>query len=51
MRRGSAEKLRAHIRRAEFYFTPALSFLAKFDGGIAYSSQAFAGSGTLRYSW
>jgi len=33
------------------YFTPALSFSAKFDGEFADGSQTYAGTGTLRYTW
>ena len=36
---------------AQFYFTPALSLLAKFDGEFAPGAQTYAGSGTLRYTW
>jgi uncharacterized protein with beta-barrel porin domain len=36
---------------AQLYFTSALSFLAKFDGEFAPSSQTYAGTGTLRYTW
>ena len=36
---------------AQFYFTPALSFLAKFDGEFARGAQTYAGTGTLRYAW
>jgi outer membrane autotransporter protein len=36
---------------AQFYLTPRLSFLAKFDGELASNSQTYAGTGTLRYAW
>ena len=36
---------------AQFFFTPRLVLLAKFDGEFATGSQTYAGSGTLRYSW
>jgi uncharacterized protein with beta-barrel porin domain len=36
---------------AQFYFTPSLSLLAKFDGEFAPGAQTYAGSGTLRYTW
>jgi autotransporter-associated beta strand protein len=36
---------------AQFYITPRLSLLAKFDGEFASSAQTYAGSGTLRYIW
>jgi autotransporter-associated beta strand protein len=36
---------------AEFFITPRVTFLAKFDGEFAPGSQTYAGSGTLRYSW
>ena len=36
---------------AQFFFTPSWSFLAKFDGEFAPTSQTYAGSGTLRYTW
>jgi autotransporter-associated beta strand protein len=36
---------------AELYLTPRWTLLAKFDGESASSSQIYAGSGTLRYSW
>jgi outer membrane autotransporter protein len=36
---------------AQFYLTPQLSFLAKFDGEFASNSQTYAGTGTLRYAW
>ena len=36
---------------AQFYLTPRLSFLAKFDGEFASNSQTYAGTGTLRYAW
>jgi hypothetical protein len=31
--------------------TPAWSLLVKFDGEFAPSSQTYAGTGTLRYTW
>jgi uncharacterized protein with beta-barrel porin domain len=36
---------------AQFYLTPQLSFLAKFEGEFASNSQTYAGTGTLRYAW
>jgi uncharacterized protein with beta-barrel porin domain len=36
---------------AQYFFTPALSFTAKFDGEFAPSAQTYAGSGTLKYTW
>jgi hypothetical protein len=36
---------------AELHFTPRWSLTAKFDGEFARSSQLYAGSGTLRYTW
>jgi autotransporter-associated beta strand protein len=36
---------------AELYLTSRLTLLAKFDGEFANSSQTYAGSGTLRYTW
>jgi len=36
---------------AQYFFTPAWSFTAKFDGEFASSSQTYGGSGTLRYTW
>ncbi|MGO9700231.1 MAG: autotransporter domain-containing protein [Xanthobacteraceae bacterium] len=36
---------------AEFFLTPRLTFLVKFDAEIAPGSQTYAGSGMLRYSW
>ena len=36
---------------AEFYLTPRLTLLAKFDGEFAGGSQSYGGSGTLRYIW
>jgi len=36
---------------AQLFFTPNWSLLAKFDGEFASSSQLYAGSGTLRYTW
>jgi uncharacterized protein with beta-barrel porin domain len=36
---------------AQLWFTPNWSLLAKFDGEFAQSTQTYAGSGTLRYSW
>jgi autotransporter-associated beta strand protein len=36
---------------AELFFTPRWSLLVKFDGDFAPTSQTYAGSGTLRYSW
>ncbi len=36
---------------AQYYFTPDLSFIAKFDGEFAPSAQTYAGSGTLKYTF
>lgn len=36
---------------AQFYLTPQLSFLAKFEGEFASGSQTYAGTGTVRYQW
>jgi autotransporter-associated beta strand protein len=36
---------------AQLFFTPNWSLLAKFDGEFANSSELYAGSGTLRYTW
>ena len=36
---------------AQYFFTPNWSFLAKFDGEFAPTSQTYAGSGTLKYTW
>jgi autotransporter-associated beta strand protein len=36
---------------AQLFFTPNWSFLARFDGDFAKGSQAYAGTGTLRYTW
>jgi uncharacterized protein with beta-barrel porin domain len=36
---------------AEFYLTPRLTLLVKFDGEFAPGSQTYAGTGTLRYTW
>jgi outer membrane autotransporter protein len=36
---------------AEFFLTANWSLLGKFDGQFAASSQTYAGSGTLRYTW
>jgi uncharacterized protein with beta-barrel porin domain len=36
---------------AQYFFTPALSFTGKFDGEFAPTSQTYAGTGTLRYTW
>jgi uncharacterized protein with beta-barrel porin domain len=36
---------------AELHVTTRWSVLAKFDGEFAKSSQTYAGTGTLRYSW
>jgi uncharacterized protein with beta-barrel porin domain len=36
---------------AQFFLTPSLSMIAKFDGEFALSAQTYAGSGTLRYPW
>jgi uncharacterized protein with beta-barrel porin domain len=36
---------------AQLFLTPNWTLLAKFDGEFANSSQTYAGSGTLRYTW
>jgi len=36
---------------AELHVTPALAFLAKFDGEFGKGAQTYAGSGTVRYTW
>jgi autotransporter-associated beta strand protein len=36
---------------AELHLTPRWTLLGKFDGEFAASSQLYAGSGTLRYTW
>ena len=36
---------------AQYYFTPDLSFTAKFAGEFAPTAQTYAGSGTLKYTW
>jgi autotransporter-associated beta strand protein len=36
---------------AQYYFTPDLSFIAKFDGEFAPTAQTYAGSGTLKYTF
>jgi len=36
---------------AELHMTTRWSVLAKFDGEFAKSSQTYAGTGTLRYTW
>jgi uncharacterized protein YhjY with autotransporter beta-barrel domain len=36
---------------AQYFFSPAWSFAAKFDGEFASNSQTYGGSGTLRYTW
>lgn len=36
---------------AQFYLTPQLSFLVKFEGEFASGSQTYAGTGTVRYQW
>jgi autotransporter-associated beta strand protein len=36
---------------AEFFFTPRWTLLVNFDGEFAPTSQTYAGSGTLRYTW
>jgi len=36
---------------AELHMTARWSVLAKFDGEFAKSSQTYAGTGTLRYTW
>lgn len=35
----------------ELHITPSWSLLTKFDGAFAPTSQTYAGSGTLRYTW
>ena len=36
---------------AQYFFTPDLSFTAKFDGEFAPTAQTYAGSGTLKYTF
>jgi uncharacterized protein YhjY with autotransporter beta-barrel domain len=36
---------------AQYFFSPAWSFTAKFDGEFASGSQTYGGTGTLRYQW
>jgi uncharacterized protein with beta-barrel porin domain len=36
---------------AQLFFAPNWSALIKFDGEFASSSQTYAGTGTLRYTW
>jgi hypothetical protein len=36
---------------AQYFFTPAWSLAAKFDGEFAAGSQTYSGTGTLRYTW
>jgi len=36
---------------AELHITANWSVLAQFDGEFANTSQTYAGTGTLRYSW
>ena len=36
---------------AQLFFTPNWSVLVKFDGDFASTSQTYAGTGTIRYSW
>ncbi len=36
---------------AQYFFTPDLSFTAKFAGEFAPTSQTYAGSGTLKYTF
>jgi outer membrane autotransporter protein len=36
---------------AQYFFAPAWSFSAKFDGEFASGSQTYGGSGTLRHTW
>lgn len=36
---------------AQYFFTPVLSFTARFDGEFAPTSQTYAGTGTLKYTW
>jgi outer membrane autotransporter protein len=36
---------------AELFMTPAWSVLARFDTELSGSSQTYAGTGTLRYTW
>ena len=35
----------------QLFFTPNWSFEAKFDGEFSATSQTYAGTGTLRYTW
>jgi autotransporter-associated beta strand protein len=36
---------------AQLFLTPQWTLLAKFEGEFARSSQTYAGTGTLRYTW
>jgi outer membrane autotransporter protein len=36
---------------AQLFLTPQWTLLAKFEGEFAPSSQTYAGTGTLRYTW
>jgi outer membrane autotransporter protein len=36
---------------AQLFLTPRWTLIAKFDGEFAPSSQTYAGTGTLRYTW
>jgi outer membrane autotransporter protein len=36
---------------AQLFLAPNWSLLAKFEGEFAASSQTYAGTGTLRYTW
>ena len=36
---------------AQLFLTPQWTLLAKFEGEFASSSQTYAGTGTLRYTW
>jgi len=36
---------------AQLFLSPNWSLLAKFDGEFAHSSQTYAGTGTVRYTW
>ena len=36
---------------AQYFFTPAWSLTAKFEGEFAAGSQTYGGTGTVRYTW
>jgi hypothetical protein len=40
-----------HGTAAELHLTANWTAVARFDGEFASTSQTYAGTGTLRYSW